>query len=169
MLKLHQLSFGYNGQPILQDISLEVEPGQMMALLGANGAGKSTLLRLMNRTLKPWRGQVALNGQDIQALSPRHIACQVALVEQSPKLVWPYTVLQILKLGRFPHQGWLASYTAQDMEIIHNVLRQTGLWELRHRPLHKLSGGERQRALVARALVWSSSPRFCCSTNLRPI
>jgi iron complex transport system ATP-binding protein len=153
MLKLDQLSFGYNGRPILAEISLEIQPGQMAALLGPNGAGKSTLLRLMNRTLKPQRGQVALNGQDLQQLSARQIARQIALVEQAARLVWPYTVIQTLKLGRFPHQGWLTPASPQDSEIVHQVLHQTGLWELRHRPLNKLSGGERQRALVARALV----------------
>jgi iron complex transport system ATP-binding protein len=153
MLKLHHLSFGYNGQPVLGDISLEIQPGQMVALLGANGAGKSTLLRLMNRTLKPWQGRVELNGQDLQQLSPRQTARQIALVEQASKLVWPYTVLQTLKLGRFPHQGWLAPYSEHDLEIVQHVLQQIGLRELQHRPLNKLSGGERQRALVARALV----------------
>jgi len=153
MLKLDQLSFAYNGRPVLADISLDIPPGQMAALLGPNGAGKSTLLRLMNRTLKPQRGRVALDGHNLQQLSARQIARQIALVEQASRLVWPYTVLQILKLGRFPHQGWLSPSSPQDLEIIHQVLHQTELWELRHRPLNKLSGGERQRALVARALV----------------
>jgi iron complex transport system ATP-binding protein len=153
MLKLHQLDFGYNGQPILHRISLEVDPGQMVALLGANGVGKSTLLRLMNGTLKPCGGRVELNGQDLQRLSIQQTARQIALVEQTPKLAWPYTVTQILKLGRFPHRGWLAPYTAQDAAVIEQVLQQTDLAALRERPLNKLSAGERQRVLVARALV----------------
>jgi iron complex transport system ATP-binding protein len=153
MLTLDQISFGYNGRPVLADISLDIQSGQMAALLGPNGAGKSTLLRLMNRTLKPQRGRVCLNGQDLRQLSARQIARQIALVEQASRLVWPYTVIQTLKLGRFPHQGWLAPISPPDLEIIHQVLHQTELWELRHRPLNKLSGGERQRALVARALV----------------
>lgn len=153
MLKLHQLNFGYNGQPILHNISLEIEPGQMVALLGANGVGKSTLLRVMNGTLKPWDGRVELNGQDLQRLSMQQTARQIALVEQVSKLAWPYTVLQILKLGRFPHRGWFAPYNPHDLAVVEQVLRQTDLWELRQRPLNKLSAGERQRVLVARALV----------------
>jgi iron complex transport system ATP-binding protein len=153
MLKLHQLNFGYNGQPILHNISLEIKPGQMVALLGANGVGKSTLLRVMNGTLKPWDGRVELNGQDLQRLSMQQTARQIALVEQVSKLAWPYTVLQILKLGRFPHRGWFAPYNPHDLAVVEQVLRQTDLWELRQRPLNKLSAGERQRVLVARALV----------------
>lgn len=153
MLSLHEVSVGYNGQPILHDVSLTIEAGQIVALLGANGAGKSTLLRLMNRTLKPWSGQVKLSGRDIWDLSPIDTARQVALVEQANRLAWPYTVKQILKLGRFPHQGWFAPYNSHDLQVVDSLLQQTGLWELQHRQLNTLSGGERQRALIARALA----------------
>lgn len=153
MLKLHQLDFGYNNHPILHNISLEIKAGQIVALLGANGVGKSTLLRMMNGTLKPGSGWVELNGQNLQHLSTRQMARQIALVEQVSKLAWPYTVTQILKLGRFPHRGWFAPYNPQDVAIVEQVLQQTDLWELRQRPLNKLSAGERQRVLVARALV----------------
>lgn len=153
MLTIRDLTIGYNGQPVLHQVSLAIEAGQMVALIGANGAGKSTLLRAMNRTLKPWSGSVALRGQNLAALSPRQVARRIALVEQAGKLAWPYTVEQVLNLGRFPHQGWFAPPTARDAQIVERVLRQTALWELRRRPLNTLSGGERQRALVARALV----------------
>lgn len=153
MLRVDRLNFGYNGRLVLQDIWLEIRPGQMTALLGPNGAGKSTLLRLLNGTLKPSAGQITLNGVNLYRLSPRQTARQIALVEQAAKLAWPYTVTQVLKLGRFPYRGWLAPYTHQDLEIVQQVLHQTDLWPLRHRPLHTLSGGERQRALIARALA----------------
>jgi iron complex transport system ATP-binding protein len=158
MLKLHNLTVGYNGRPILHELSLELQPGQMVALIGANGAGKSTLLHTMNRTLKPWSGWVELNGHNLWRLSPTETARQVALVEQAARLAWPYTVKQVLKLGRFPHQGWFAPYTAHDLQIVDTLLQQTGLWELQDRQLNTLSGGERQLALIARSLA--QQPRF---------
>lgn len=153
MLSLHEVCIGYKDRPVLHDISLAIQPGQLVALLGANGAGKSTLLRVMNRTLKPWSGRVELAGRDLARLSPTEVARHIALVEQSSRLVWPYTVRQILKLGRFPHQGWFAPYTGHDLQIVDTLLQQTDLWDLQHRQLNTLSGGERQRALIARALA----------------
>ncbi len=153
MLKLDHITTGYNGKPILDNLSLEVKSGQMVALIGPNGAGKTTLLRTINRTYPPWSGQVTLNGHDIWRLPPRQCAQQIALVEQVTKLAWPYTVEQILKLGRFPHQGWFAPLNGRDLSVIEAVLQQTDLIEFRHRPLNTLSGGERQRVIVARAMV----------------
>jgi iron complex transport system ATP-binding protein len=125
----------------------------MVALIGSNGAGKSTLLRTMNRTHQPWRGQVALHGRDLWQISPRQCAKQIALVEQTADLAWPYTVEQVLNLGRFPHQGWFAFPKAQDSQVVQGVLQQTGLTPFRQRLLHTLSGGERQRVMIARAMV----------------
>ena len=153
MLSLHEVSIGYKDRAVLHNISLSLQPGQLVALLGANGAGKSTLLRVMNRTLKPWSGRVELFGRNLGQLSPTEVARQIALVEQATKLVWPYTVRQVLKLGRFPHQGWFAPYTGHDLQVVDMLLQQTDLWDLQHRQLNTLSGGERQRTLIARALA----------------
>ena len=153
MLQLSQVTTGYNGQAILEQISLQIEPGQMVALIGPNGAGKSTLLRTMNRLQKPWSGRVSFNEQDIWRLNARQVAQKIALVEQATRLTWPYSVEQILKLGRFSHQGWLARPNAQDLAVVEAVLVQTNLSQFRERPLNTLSGGERQRVIIARAMV----------------
>jgi iron complex transport system ATP-binding protein len=153
MLTLTDLTADYDGIPALRGVSNTIQTGEIVGLIGPNGAGKSTLLRVISRILKPRSGQIQFEGQDIWQMPPRDVARRLALVEQATKLVWPYTVEQVIRLGRFPHQGWFAPLTAQDRRIIEAVIAQNELEPFRDRPLNTLSAGERQRALTARALV----------------
>lgn len=154
-LSVENLTCSYNGhdEPVLADVSLAAQSGEVLALIGPNGAGKTTLLRAMSRVLRPQRGHVRLNGQNIWELPARQVAQRVACVAQNTRLTWPYTVRQVVALGRFPHRGWLSPYTADDRQVIEEALRCTGLWALRERPFQTLSGGEQQRAIIARALA----------------
>jgi iron complex transport system ATP-binding protein len=154
-LSVENLTCGYNGnsEPVLADVNLTARPGEVLALIGPNGAGKTTLLRAMSRVLRPQRGRIQLNGHNIWELPAQQVARRVACVAQNTRLAWPYTVRQVVALGRFPHRGWLSPYTADDRQVIEDALNRTGLWGLRERPLHTLSGGERQRAIIARALA----------------
>lgn len=152
-VSVENLTCGYNGHTVLSDVSLTARPGEILALIGPNGAGKTTLLRAMSRVLRPQRGHVRLNGHNIWELPAQQVARRVACVAQNTRLAWPYTVRQVVALGRFPHRGWLAPYTADDRRAIEDALNRTGLWTLQERPLHTLSGGEQQRAIIARALA----------------
>lgn len=154
-LSVENLTCSYNGnnEPVLADVNLTARPGEVLALIGPNGAGKTTLLRAMSRVLRPQQGHVRLNERNIWELPAQQVAQRVACVAQNTRLAWPYTVRQVVSLGRFPHRGWLSPYTAEDRRVIEEALNRTGLWALRERPLHTLSGGERQRAIIARALA----------------
>jgi iron complex transport system ATP-binding protein len=154
-LSVENLTCSYNGnnEPVLADVNLTARPGEVLALIGPNGAGKTTLLRAMSRVLRPQQGHVRLDERNIWELPAQQVAQRVACVAQNTRLAWPYTVRQVVSLGRFPHRGWLSPYTADDRRVIEEALNRTGLWALRERPLHTLSGGERQRAIIARALA----------------
>jgi iron complex transport system ATP-binding protein len=130
-----------------------LHPGELVGLIGPNGAGKTTLLRALARLLRPQEGQVLLNGQDIWHLSARQVARQIGRVPQSAHTAWPYPVEHVVRLGRFPHRGWLAPFNGKDAAAVDKALTLLGLQTMRRRLLDTLSGGEQQRVLIARALV----------------
>jgi len=152
-MQIQNLTCSYNGQSVLKEFSLSVEPGQVLILIGPNGAGKTTLLRAVARLLRPRLGTVLLDGQDVWRLPPRDLARQLALAPQTNGLSLPLTVDQAIVLGRAPHRGWLLPFSADDRAVVNRVLRQTGLLALRDRRLTDLSGGEQRRVILARALV----------------
>ena len=152
-LEAQHLTCAYGRHTVLHDLSLAIQPGEVLALLGPNGAGKTTLLRALARLLRPRTGTVLLAGQNIWRLRPRAVARRLALAPQSEGVSWPVTVEQAVALGRAPHRGWLLPYTAPDRQALERVLAQTGLQELRHRLITELSGGEQRRVILARALA----------------
>jgi len=152
-LEARDLTCAYDRHTVLHDLSLTVQPGEILALLGPNGAGKTTLLRALARLLRPRAGTVLLDGENIWRLRPRMVARRLALAPQSEGMSSPVTVEQAVALGRAPHRGWLLPYTTRDRQVIEQVLAQTDLQALRHRLITELSGGEQRRVILARALA----------------
>lgn len=157
-LHIRGVSAGYNGKNVIQDISLEVSPGKIIALLGPNGSGKTTLIRSMCRILKPSEGAVTLDGTDIWRMPPKRFTRTVARVPQTAEITWPYTVEQIVSMGRYPHQHVFSTHTRSDRVSVEEAIEKTGLQVHRHSQLNRLSGGEFQRAIIARALA--QNPRI---------
>jgi len=152
-LEARDLTCGYNGRPVLEELSLAAHAGQVLALIGPNGAGKTTLLRAMARLLRPRQGTLLLADQQVWQLSPRTVARRLALAPQDSGHAWALTVEQVVALGRAPHRGWFLPLGAEDRERVDWALGRTGLGELRERPVTKLSGGEQRRVILARALA----------------
>ena len=152
-LAFSAVSFSYGQRLLLQDISLRIAPGEMVALLGPNGAGKSTLLKLASGVLKPSRGHVLLEGRDVSGLGGRELARRVAVVPQDFSVQFAYTVRQIVELGRLPHHGLWGSAGEGDSKVVAAALEATGMSALADRVFNELSGGERQRALISLALA----------------
>jgi len=153
VLRAENLGYRLGQRLILQDISLTLNAGDNIALLGANGAGKSTLLRLLLGLLRPSSGQVQLGNQPLSALSRRAIAQQLAYVPQSHVPSFPYTAEHIVAQGRLPATGLGRAPGAADRDAVSQALAQLGIEALRERLYTELSGGERQLVLIARALV----------------
>ncbi len=156
--ELTGVSAGYNGKTVLKSITLTFGQGELLALIGPNGAGKTTLSRLLYKAIKPSAGRVVFDGKNVWKYKETDFARKVAHVGQSERIAWPFTVGQIVEMGRFAHRGWIAPYTARDRSIINEALSVTGLLDLTNRPVDTLSGGEVQRALLARAIA--QQPRF---------
>lgn len=147
------LSFKRGQQTVLEGVDLSLSSGDMLALLGVNGAGKTTLLRCLLGLLKPSEGQVTLEGK---ALSdwPRHqLARHLAYVPQAHVAPFPFSVREVVALGRLPHQRLLQAETQADAEAVGLALEQLSITALAQRPYTELSGGERQLTLIARALA----------------
>lgn len=140
---------------VLDGVSFAVRAGELVSLLGVNGAGKSTLLRVLLGLIAPDTGEVLLHGETLHRQRRRAIARQVAWVPQHHAPQFPYTVEQIVALGRLPHLGfalWRAPRT-HDRDAVHAALDAMQIAHLAQRDYGALSGGERQRALLARALA----------------
>ncbi|MGQ9454683.1 MAG: ABC transporter ATP-binding protein [Armatimonadota bacterium] len=152
-MRVQNLFAGYDGGAVVRGVSIELAPRDFVGIIGPNGSGKTTLLRSMSRSLKPLSGTVELEGQNAYALSAREFARRVAVVPQDTAVVFDFTVLETVLMGRSPHLGRFSVESARDVGIACEALRLTGVFYLRDRSINALSGGERQRVMIARAIA----------------
>jgi iron complex transport system ATP-binding protein len=152
-LAAQDLAVGYLERRIIDGLSLNVQQGQITALVGPNGSGKSTLLKTLARLLKPTSGAVLLDGRAIHTLSTIQVAQQMAILPQGPGAPPGLTVRELVEQGRYPHVGALRMLRRQDHDAIQQALMLTNMTDFIHRPLDNLSGGERQRAWIALTLA----------------
>jgi iron complex transport system ATP-binding protein len=134
-------------------LSFAVERGEVFGVIGPNSAGKTSLLRLLTRVLEPQRGEILLDGRPVRALPPWELARRVAVVPQEAPRPFPFSVEQLVLMGRYPHAPGRFFEDAADVAAARAAMAATGTLELGRVPLEQLSGGERQRALLARALA----------------
>jgi iron complex transport system ATP-binding protein len=153
IVEVREASFGYGATRVLEGVSFAARPGELVGLLGPNGAGKSTLVRLVAGLLSPASGTVRLAGLDPHAAHRREVARACALVPQEPRVPWPFTVREVVMMGRAPHQGLLALAGRFDVGAVDGALAACDLAHLAGRRLDALSGGERRRVFFARALA----------------
>jgi ABC-type cobalamin/Fe3+-siderophores transport system ATPase subunit len=152
-LSARHIRFGYETRPLLEDFSLELCEGDFAGVLGPNGAGKTTVLRLLSGTLSPQAGSVHLFGENLRALVARKRAQLLGVVPQESWVLFPFTVMEVVLMGRFPHLGILGMESRDDEDLALACLEEVGMRSSSHRALSSLSSGERQRVLIARALA----------------
>ncbi len=157
-IQLTQITAKYRERPVLQDLSLTIDPGEMVGILGPNGAGKSTLFNIVSGLLTPSSGTVKLFNADLRRMPPRDRAMAIAVVPQELNIPVPYTVGEIVMMGRTASIGRFSSPTAEDRQAVEKAMVYTDVSDIRDRPLNELSGGERQRAIVA--MVLAQGPRI---------
>ncbi|MEX0602856.1 MAG: ABC transporter ATP-binding protein, partial [Bacteroidota bacterium] len=147
------VTFGYTEEPVLRDVTFDVPAGDFLTILGPNGCGKSTLLRILNRILLPQEGTVKLEETPLGDFSRRALAGTIGFVPQDSSWVFPFTVLEMVLMGRSPHLGRFGFERTADVEISLQAMRLADIEYLADKPVTALSGGERQRVLIARALA----------------
>jgi iron complex transport system ATP-binding protein len=153
MLEVKSLAFSYGNRPIFENVSFSLKKGEIMCILGPNGAGKSTLIKCIAGILRPATGSVYIQGEDTVSLGVRGIARNIGYVPQQNEVVFPFTVLDFVVMGRAPHLSMFASPGAEDIKLAKDSLAMVGISDLAERPVAKLSGGQSQMVLIARALV----------------
>lgn len=147
------INFSYNKTKILNDISLHVKQGSITSLLGANGQGKSTLLKIMLGILPPNSGEVLLFGQNLQKYTPKQRALHISYVPQHSFITFPFSVLEIVLMGRIASTTWFKQASLEDKELAKEALETLGIFHLKDTNFQTLSGGQKQLTLIARALA----------------
>jgi iron complex transport system ATP-binding protein len=144
---------GYREREVLRGLDLVAHAGELVALIGPNGAGKSTLLRVVGGLLRPSSGSVEIDGIDVSVLDRRAIARHIAIVPQVFETLFPFTVREIVALGRTSRLGPFGTLGSDDARAVARALDDIGATDLADRRIDRVSGGERQRAVLAMALA----------------
>ena len=159
---LEDVTFSYSrgkraeSEAVLKELSCLILSGRVLGILGPNGSGKSTLLKLLARVYQPQKGTIDILGESLSGLSQLDVAKRVALVPQETLQVFPFTIAEMVLMGRSPHhQGWGGWHweDSQDWAVAQNAMEELDVAHLGNRLVTEVSGGERQRAVIARALV----------------
>ena len=153
VLETRNITVNYGKRQAVANISLRIDPGDLIAIIGANGAGKSSLLRALNGAIEPSAGEVLLHGRPLHSYARRTIGKHIAVVAQETLLAFPVSVFEYVLGGRYPWSTTWGWESQQDLEIVEQVLQETELADFSDRLMNELSGGERQRAVLARALA----------------
>ncbi|GAC1423095.1 MAG: ABC transporter ATP-binding protein [Ktedonobacteraceae bacterium] len=158
LLDVQHITFGYGAQPLLFDVSLQIQKGEMVGLLGPNGSGKTTLLRLVSGLYQPQQGRVLLEGRTLQHWGRRGAAQRIAVVPQELHIPFAFTVEHMVSLGRTPFvKPFSGTRTSHDQAIVEDALQAAGMTPFADRIFNELSGGERQRVMIAMALAQEPS------------
>ncbi|MQM24767.1 ABC transporter ATP-binding protein [Glycomyces albidus] len=152
-LAARQATLGYGRTVISEDLTVEIPEGEFTVIMGPNACGKSTLLKALARMLKPSIGSVLLDGKDIHSQPTRAVARRLGLLPQSPIAPDGITVADLVARGRYPHQGILRQWSADDERVVAEAMRATDIADLSGRGVDELSGGQRQRVWIAMVLA----------------
>lgn len=153
MLEVRSLTVGYTNHEVLRDVTISIDSGEILAVVGPNGVGKSTLIRAVSGINLIRSGKILVDGQDVTRLSAQQRARFMAVVPQARELPAAFTVYQTVLLGRTPYLSWLGKAGMRDHAVVGLSLEQTDLAGMAERRIGELSGGEQQRVLLARALA----------------
>jgi len=146
MLEVNGVWAGYGDRMVVKNVSFSLRRGDVLAVLGPNGSGKSTIIKVISGVLRPLMGRVAFDDVDLLSLSPFDRAKIVATLPQNLRFSFPFSVEEIIAMGRYPYEG-------RGREVVEEVIEKLQLQELRHRKITSLSGGEFKRVALAKILA----------------
>jgi iron complex transport system ATP-binding protein len=152
-LEARALGFGYPGKPVGRNVSFSLGAGEVLCLLGPNGSGKTTLFKTLLGLLPAQAGEVVIDATPLRRLARAEVATRIAYVPQAHVAHFPYTVLDMVTMGRTAHLGPFARPGAHDHAAAFDALKTLGIADLADADYTRISGGQRQLALIARALA----------------
>jgi|AntRauTorckE6833_2_1112554.scaffolds.fasta_scaffold00399_23 iron complex transport system ATP-binding protein len=153
MIRVDDLSVSLGDTPVLDDVSMAVDDGELVGLVGANGAGKTTLLRVLSGVLAPDSGVVTVGGDAVGSLGARERSRRIAVVPQDTTLNFDFSVRDVVAMGRTPHRGRFERASSEDADAVESAMERTTVTEFADTSIRAVSGGERQRVVLARALA----------------
>ena len=151
VLNVDGIECRYGSVKVLENVNLTVKEGDFLGIMGPNGSGKSTLLKSISRVLKPHKGSILLDKNDVYAMKSVDLAKHMAVVPQESNIGFAFTAMDIVLMGRNPHMKRFEMESDKDMAIVKKAMIQTNTWQFAERPINELSGGEKQRVIIARA------------------
>lgn len=152
-IEVHDLTAGYKGTEVLENISFDICRGEMISIVGPNGAGKSTLLYALSGLLAPMSGKILIEGQDLNRISDGDRARRIAVMFTERVKKEAESCLAVVSEGRYPYTGWFGRLSDADMDIVKKVMEMTDCLTLADRNFNELSDGQKQRVLLARAIA----------------
>lgn len=153
LLKIVDGDFRFDKKIVFNNLSLTLSPGDIYCILGSNGCGKTTLLRCLCGSLCLYNGEVLLENIKIEKHNMSYIAKKIGVVYQEHNVSFPYSVLDVVTMGRSPYIGLFGRPTNKDIKIAEDSLKMIKLYHLKDKPYNRISGGERQLVLIARTLT----------------
>lgn len=153
VIKLEQVGFRYNSHWVLKNISFDIRKGEFLGIIGPNGSGKTTLVKVIDGILRPQEGEVRISGVSGGSLKRSDLAKIIAVVAQDFQMIFPFSVHEVVLMGRAPHLNKWRFEGETDFRIAREAMEMTDTLHLMNRSMAALSGGERQRVLIARALA----------------
>lgn len=150
---LNHIGFQYDDCKVIDDIDIALASGFFYGIIGPNGSGKTTLVDLLSRHRQPTFGSIDYNGKRLVEYSKSELSREIALVPQNFYINFPFTVKEIVMMGRYPHIARFSAPSVEDVDIVRHVMEKTQTQAFQDRYITELSGGERQRVVFARALA----------------
>jgi iron complex transport system ATP-binding protein len=160
LMTVTSLDFAYGQREVLRKVNLEIKAGELRGLFGPNGSGKTTLFKCCLGFLKSPPSAIKLKGKALPSYNLRDLAREVAYVPQEHGGTFPFTVREMVEMGRTPHAGAISVLTVRDKRVVDSALERVGLSHLQREDYNHLSGGQRQLVLVARALAQETTLMF---------
>lgn len=153
LFDLQHIAYRHGDKAVVDDVSISLAPGRFYGLIGPNGCGKTTLLDLLIRHRAPAAGTIDFQGKPLAQWSKKHLAKQIALVPQDFYINFPFSVAEVVMMGRYPHIPRFSAPSDADRKIVAEIMDRTAVTSFKNRLITELSGGERQRVVFARALA----------------
>lgn len=150
---MQNVTLGYGRKVVVEDITLQMKPGEILGLVGPNGCGKSTIIKALSRVISPYSGRILLDGKNISTISRRYLSRWLGVVPQIPLLPSTFTAFEVVLMGRNPHLGPFQYEGPRDMAIAWRAMEKTSVQHLARRRIDELSGGEIQCVVIARVLA----------------
>ena len=151
-VEIENIAYAYGRRPVLESLTFSIPQGDFFIIIGPNGSGKTTLMKIVAGIQKPIHGAIRILGRDIHRYTRKELARKIAYVPQRMPVDFPFSVMEIVLMGRAPYQGMLGFENDKDLEKARQAVRFTGIEHLAERRLNQLSGGECQRVFIARAI-----------------